>query len=156
MLVPDCAAAAGEIARVLRPGGRAAVAVWAESDRNPWMTAAGRAALALGLTERPDPEAPGPFRLAAPRRLRSLLEDARLRVEVEQEVEVTWRAASLDEWWEVTLDTSRMLSLLAARLTPDEIAAVRGGAEERLAAYVGTDGALAVPGVTRVALARTG
>lgn len=156
MLVPDCAAAVREIARVLRPGGRAAVAVWAESDRNPWMTAAGQAALALGLTERPDPEAPGPFRLAAPGRLRSLLEAARLRVEVEQEVEVTWRAASLDEWWEVTLDTSRMLSLLVARLAPDEIAAVRGGAEERLAAYARADGSIAVPGVTRVVLARAG
>ena len=39
MLVPQVARRSGEVARVLRPGGRAAVAVWAEPDRNDWLTA---------------------------------------------------------------------------------------------------------------------
>lgn len=153
MLVPDCGAVASEIARVLRPAGRAAVSVWAESDRNPWMTAPGRAALELGLADRPDPEAPGPFRLAAPGHLRGVLEDGGLQVEVEEEVEVTWHAASLGEWWEVVLDTSRMLGLLVERLSPADVMRVRDGAERRLASYVGPAGSLAVPGVARVALA---
>lgn len=152
MLVPDCDAAAREIARVLRPGGRAALAVWAESDRNPWMTAPGRAALELGLADRPDPTAPGPFRLAAPGHLRGILERAGLSVETEAEVELTWRAESLDAWWEIVLDTSRALSLLVERLSIDELARVRQGAEERLASYVDPNGSLAVPGVARVAL----
>ena len=42
MLVPDMEGAAAEIARVLRPGGRAAVAVWASPEENEWMTAGGR------------------------------------------------------------------------------------------------------------------
>jgi ubiquinone/menaquinone biosynthesis C-methylase UbiE len=37
MLVPDPARAAGEIRRVLRPGGRAALAVWGPRERNPWL-----------------------------------------------------------------------------------------------------------------------
>ena len=54
MLVPDMESAAAEIARVLRPGGRVVLAVWASSRVNPWITAGGRAALDLGFTDPPD------------------------------------------------------------------------------------------------------
>ena len=47
MLVPDMERMAAEIARVLRPGARAVLAVWASAQLNPWMTAAARAALEL-------------------------------------------------------------------------------------------------------------
>ena len=46
-----------------------------------------------------------------------------------------------------------MLSTLLARLTATEATAVREGAERRLAAWVASDGSVAVPGVARVALA---
>jgi len=97
---------------VLRPGGRAVLAVWASSRFNPWMTAPGRAALELGLTDPPDLEAPGPFRLADPVQLRSVVESGGLEIQVVEDVPVTWEAASLDEWWDVVRDTSRMLTLL--------------------------------------------
>ena len=42
MLSVDPGAAMGEMRRVLRPGGRLAVAVWDESERNPWATIPGR------------------------------------------------------------------------------------------------------------------
>ncbi len=156
MLVPDCVAAARELGRVVRAGGRIAVAVWAEGERNQWMTVTGREALRLGLSDRPDPEAPGPFRLAAPGRLRQVLEQAGLEVQHEEEVAVTWRATSLDEWWSITLDTSRMLSLLVQRLAVADIARVRQASSERLAPYLADDGSLTVPGVARVALATPG
>lgn len=153
MLVPDCVAAARELGRVVRPGGRVTVAVWAEGEQNPWMTVTGRAALRLGLMDPPDPEAPGPFRLAAPGRLRRVLEQAGLEVQHEEEVAVTWRAASLDEWWAVALDTSRMLSLLVARLDVADVDRIRRASEKRLEPFLAEDGSLAVPGVARVALA---
>src|SRR3954447_13143132 len=37
MLVPEPERAAAEIARVLAPGGRFAVAVWGARERNPWL-----------------------------------------------------------------------------------------------------------------------
>lgn len=153
MLVPDLDGAASEVARVLRPGGRAAVAVWADPAENEWMTASGRSALELGLMERPDPDAPGPFRLSGDGRLVALLEGAGLEVKVVEDLPLTWRAPTLAAWWDITRDMSRMLALLLQRLTPAEAEAVRRGAERRLARYVQPDGSLAVPSLTRVALA---
>lgn len=153
MLVPDMDAAAREIARVLRPGGRAAVAVWADPEANDWITAAGRSAVELGLMERPDSEAPGPFRLSGEGRLGEVLEGGDLEVELVEDVLLTWRAPRLEDWWDVVRDTSRMLTQLLEQLAPDETAAVREGAERRLARYVESDGTLAVPSVARVALA---
>jgi len=83
MLIVDPAAAATEIRRVLRPGGRAAFAVWDDSARNPWATIPGRVMIELGHTEPPDPQAPGMFALAAPGRLSELLEDAGFEVAVD-------------------------------------------------------------------------
>ena len=153
MLVPEMDAAAAEIRRVLRPGGRAALAVWGSPDDNDWMTAPGRSALDLGLVERPDPEAPGPFRLSADGALADVLTAAALSVETVEEVAIVWRSGSLDDWWNAVKDTSRMLSTLLDRLNPEEGQAVREGAECRLAEWVAPDGSVAVPGVARVALA---
>jgi SAM-dependent methyltransferase len=153
MLVPDIGGAASEIARVLRPGGRVAVAVWADADANDWMTAPGRSALELGLAEKPDPDAPGPFRLSRDGLLAEVLTDAGLTVELVEDVAVTWRTPGLSAWWGVALDTSRSLALILERATQEQEDAVRAGAERRLERYVQPDGSLAVPGRARVALA---
>jgi len=153
MLVPEPARALAEIARVLRPRGRAVIAVWGAAERNDWATAAGRAALELGLMERPDPDAPGPFRLSDPARTRMLVAGAGMALQHEEEVGVEWRYASLEEWWDASRELSRMLRVMLAGLDEPSAAAVREGAFERLRRYVGPDGALAVPGVARVLLA---
>ena len=153
MLVPEMERAAAEMARVLRPGGRAVLAVWASTRLNPWMTAPGRAANDLGLIDPPDHDAPGPFRLSDPERLREVVESGGLTVTRLEEVPVHWRAASLDEWWEATRDTSRMLSLLLERLDPGQVTALRQLAEQHLAEYVAADGSLAVGGTARVVAA---
>ena len=155
MLVPDMDAVSAEIARVLRPGGAAVLAVWASTSVNPWMTAPGRAAMELGYLEPPDHDAPGPFRLSDPERLRAVVASGGLAIEAIEDVPVEWVAASLDEWWETTRDTSRMLTLLTERLTPEEIAELRRRAELNLAEFVRDDGSVAAPGVARVVLARS-
>ncbi len=153
MLVPDMDAAAHEIARVVRPGGRAAVAVWADAAENDWMTAPSRGALELGLLDPPDPDGPGPFRLADTAHLREVLEGGGLVVSAVEDVSIVWRVPSLSEWWGVAQDTSRTLSLILERATLEEASAIRAGAERRLERYVQGDGTLAVPGLARVALA---
>jgi SAM-dependent methyltransferase len=153
MLVPEMDRAAAEIGRVLRPGGRAVLAVWASARLNPWLTATGKAALELGLVDAPDHDAPGPFRLSDPDRLRSVVAAAGLQIERIEEVPVAWAASSLDEWWETSRDTSRMLTMLLERLTPDETRALRANSESHLKEYVADDGSIAVPGLARVVVA---
>ena len=150
MLVPEMERTAAEMARVLRPGGRAVLAVWASSRVNPWMTAPGRAALELGLSDPPDLEAPGPFRLADPEQLRSVVESGGLEIQLVEDVPVTWEAASLAEWWDVVRDTSRMLTLLLERLSDEETTALRQASEAHLEEFAARDGSLTVPGVARI------
>jgi SAM-dependent methyltransferase len=153
MLVPDMDAVAAEMLRVVRPGGHVALAVWASPDDNEWMTAAGRAALELGLTEPPEPDAPGPFRLSGDGAVAEVLNRAGLDVVSVEDVPLTWRASSLDDWWAISSDMSRGLALLREQLSPDELEAVRAGAARRLERYRQEDGTLAVPSLARVALA---
>jgi SAM-dependent methyltransferase len=154
MLAPDLGQAFREVARVLKPNGRAVIAVWAEADRNDWMTAAGREALALGLAPRPAPDEPGPFRLADEHELRELADQAGLDVVTLGEVGVSWQAPSLDAWWTAVHDMSRMLATLVESLSPDRVAALRAGSQARLTPYVQGDGSVEVPGAARALLAR--
>jgi SAM-dependent methyltransferase len=153
MLVPEMDRAAAEIARVLRPGSRAVLAVWASSRLNPWMTAGGKAAVELGHASPPDMDAPGPFRLADPERLQAVVAAAGLEIERVEEVPVAWAASTLDEWWETSKDTSRMLTTLLAGLSEREEAELRARAEAHLHEYLADDGSIAVPGLARVLVA---
>ena len=109
--------------------------------------------LARGLMEPPEPDAPGPFRLHDPERLRALVAGAGLELGGLEDVGVTWLYESADEHWEATRDLSHMLNSVLERLDETEVEEVRAEIREALAAYADGDG-LALPGVTRVVLAR--
>ena len=69
MFAPDPARAASEIRRVLRPGGRVAIAVWGPRERNPWLGLVFDAVSAQTGAPVPPPGVPGPFSLGDSRRL---------------------------------------------------------------------------------------
>ena len=149
MLVADVAAGFAETQRVLRPGGRLAFAVWASGGENVWASTIGRTLLDLGLMDPPEPDTPGPFRLADTERLRELVTGAGLEEPEIDDVEIEMRYASFDEYWEVTRDLSMSLRNALAALGTDEAADLRGRAEVALAPYAGED-ELVIPGLARV------
>ena len=63
------------VRRALKPGGRMVFACWRPFKANPWFHAPYKAAAPhLPEQEKADPEAPGPFSLAEPERVRHLLD----------------------------------------------------------------------------------
>jgi SAM-dependent methyltransferase len=76
MFFADPTAAFANIAGALRPGARLALVAWMPLDQNEWLTAI-REALAMGR-ELPSPPigSPGPFGLADPEHVHSVLESA--------------------------------------------------------------------------------
>lgn len=73
MFFTDPVAAFRNIARAVRPGGRLVQLVWQPPPRNDWFLALTTAMAAGRTLPTPPPEAPGPFSLSDPDRVRRLL-----------------------------------------------------------------------------------
>lgn len=79
MFFGDPVAGFSNLARSLRPGGRMALLAWQRLDRNQWVSEL-RAVMAAGRElPTPPPDAPGPFALSDPDRVRGLLTEAGLQ-----------------------------------------------------------------------------
>jgi SAM-dependent methyltransferase len=151
MLILDPAAAARETRRVLRPGGRLAIAVWDDAARNPWATIPARALVARGLAEPPDPDAPGMFTLAGDGVVQELLEDAGF-VDVAVETVAIGRSyPSVDAYLHETRDLSMLFTEAIEAASDDEQVTVAGLIADGLAPFTQPDGSLLIPGSSLVA-----
>ena len=150
MLMADAEAAVRDTRRVLRPGGRLALAAWAGPEANPWSVLVVEELIARGRAE-PIPPGPGQFAWAAEGAIAENLEAAGFVDYEVAAVDFAMRYPSARAWWDTQAATSLRVRDAAAGLARDEVDEVVAALERRAAPWTGDDGALSVPARTWVA-----
>src|SRR5687768_1633019 len=104
MFLPEIPKALKDVARVLKPGGYIAAAVWSVPDRNPFLRIPMDVIKAVSPLPPPDPEAPGIFRLAKPGDMKRTMEGAGLTALSEEEFLADVTYATAEEFFSSVMD----------------------------------------------------
>jgi SAM-dependent methyltransferase len=140
MLMPDPGTALSETRRVLRLGGRLALAVWRAADRNPWISIAGRMLVERGHVPPPEPGAPGIFNMASEERTRALLTDAGFTSVRMEEVPVRFVYRGVDDYVRRARDTAGIFATVFREASGDEREAMKATLAEAFRPFAVDEG----------------
>jgi SAM-dependent methyltransferase len=153
MLLADPEAALRETRRVLRPGGRVALAAWTGPGDNAWSAIPMRVLVERGHAEPADPDAPGQFAWAREGIIAEHLEAAGFVEHEVDRVDFVNRYASVEDWWAGQTRLSTRVAEIDRAIDAAERQAILAALAERAAPFADGDGALAIPARTWVAAA---
>jgi len=134
-----------EMLRVVKPGGRIALAVWHFAEKNPFHYTLSR------IVERyvdspPAADSPDAFRFAEPGKLRAVLSEAGAASASENLLRFSIRApVSAEDFWTLRSEMSERLRSKLAKIPKEQMIEVRREAMEAFRAYSG-DAGLSFPG----------
>jgi hypothetical protein len=151
MTDPD--AALRETRRVIKDGGRLALATWDTPDRNLWLSTPAIALVKRGALPPPDPTAPGPFAMANPDQLEQRIKAAGFREANAQTLEFVQSYPSFDQYWEVTVDLAAPIAEALHKLDAAAGDELREGVREALGGFTQQDGIIEIPASAVVAKA---
>ena len=146
-------AAMQETARVLRPGGRIALAVWGEPADNAWIMLLMRALLEHFDALAPVLDGPGLWAFRDHDRLRGMLANAGFAGVKVETLQTSERFRSFDEWWQRLSDLAGPLQALLGALSPEDLAAVRERVARDVQPFTRADESLELPAAINVAVA---
>ncbi len=135
MFLPEILKAATEIARVLKPGGWVAAAVWSAPEKNPSISLSIEAIRKVIELPTPDPTAPGIFRLAVPGDLAGMLQQAGFIDVTDQEFLAEWSYASTEEYYTSLMEIAAPVQNLMATLSTSQVEEVKRLITEAAAEY---------------------
>jgi enediyne biosynthesis protein CalE5 len=153
MLMGDPFAAMSETARVLRRGGRVALAVWGEPADNAWIMLTMRVVMEHVSAPPPDLDAPGLWAFRDHDRLRGMLGNAGLAGVKVETLTTAERFSSLDEAWQYLSDIAGPLQALLASLSAEDLVTVRERLADETAPFTAADGSLELPAAINIAVA---
>lgn len=157
MFFDDPAAAFANVRRAVVDGGRLAFVCWRALEHNPW-TAISRATLSehLGPADLGPPDAPGPFSLADPGRIRSVLAAGGFTsVIVDEVVHPMWLGSDADEAVGYVTTQSFARTLFEGK-PPELIDRAVAALRTTLAGVPAGPGGLELPGAAWLVTARAG
>ena len=153
MLMTDGDAALRETRRVLRPGGRVALAVWTNEEENPWSAVPRGVLRERGVVPPVPPGAPGQFAWGAPGALEEHLQDAGFVEYAVDGIELPRVHNSFEEWWEMTIAMAASLRDAVEALPAAEQQEIREEVRAAVAPWTAPDGRIEMPARSWVAAA---